>query len=237
MTAYGKPCLIEICAVRIHTPLPRSEFERLFAFMSPEKQYRCKRFLRVQDSERLLVADTLVRHWLCRTCQCANETLRFDANEYGKPFLTNNVNAHFNVAHSGNWVTAAFDQTNIGIDVQTIKPIDMALAERFFTKQEYQDLMALDKPDRRNRFFDLWVLKESYIKAVGQGLSLGLDSISFNIAGNRISYETVDRRHDFFFRQYDIDPDCKLAVCAKHDSFPDDVTHIRVEDIDPGFGL
>ena len=57
----------------------------------------------------------------------------------------------------------------------------MAIAERYFSKQEITELFALPADVQRNRFFDYWTLKESYIKAWGQGLAIPLSDFSFHI--------------------------------------------------------
>ena len=39
-----------------------------------------------------------------------------------------------------------------------------------------------NKEEQRDRFFDLWALKESYIKATGKGLATSLRSFSFDFS-------------------------------------------------------
>jgi len=57
----------------------------------------------------------------------------------------------------------------------------------FFSSAECFDLHNLSAKEQIKYFYKLWVLKESYIKAQGKGLSIPLNSFSFGINNNQIS--------------------------------------------------
>ena len=190
---------MDICAVYINKTIPESVFQKLFRCMSPEKQARYKRFHRIEDSHRLLAADILVRYYLCRKYGFKNKALVFEKNAYGKPFPANDPKRHFNVSHSGDWVLAAFDDDEVGVDIQRMRPIDMGVAEKNFSEKEYRDLIKKDGVERERRFYEIWTLKESFIKAVGQGLSLGLGTFSFEIRDEKILFESQNPFDDYFF--------------------------------------
>ncbi|MEQ8954422.1 MAG: 4'-phosphopantetheinyl transferase superfamily protein, partial [Gammaproteobacteria bacterium] len=56
------------------------------------------------------------------------------------------------------------------------------LVERFFSAVECRELLLLPGPQRLPRFYQLWTLKEAFIKAMGMGLALPLDSFSFSFS-------------------------------------------------------
>ena len=56
------------------------------------------------------------------------------------------------------------------------------LAEHFFAPEECQQVTQSIEPERKMKMLEFWTLKESYIKAVGQGLSIELDSFAFRLA-------------------------------------------------------
>lgn len=100
--------------------------------------------------------------------------------EHGKPLLTQPEGLFFNISHSGGWTVAAFSDCEVGADIQQIKPIDMRLADRYFAPEERQ---VLAQPEcAQDLFFRLWTVKESYLKALGTGLSRPLNSFTVRFA-------------------------------------------------------
>jgi phosphopantetheinyl transferase len=110
--------------------------------------------------------------------------LRFATGVHGKPRLINSPRPiEFNVSHSGDWqVCAVSRDVPIGVDIEYCEPQRdvLKLARRFFSVPEYQGLLREDEPLRLQRFYDLWTLKESRVKALGAALAPELDSTDFN---------------------------------------------------------
>ena len=73
----------------------------------------------------------------------------------------------------------------------------------FFSKKESEELFSLPLTQQRNRFFDYWTLKESYIKAWGLGLSIPLKDFSFDIGVNENNQ--VNHNIQLSFAQHRID--------------------------------
>ncbi|MCL1078845.1 4'-phosphopantetheinyl transferase superfamily protein [Parashewanella spongiae] len=123
----------------------------------------------------------------------------FTKGKYGKPKLTdelfNQTKIEFNLSHSGDWLlvgiihhTQPINEINsefcLGVDVERDRKNTKihSILNRYFAKSEVVDLLALPSEAlQRERFFDLWACKESYIKATGKGLSTPLGSFSFDL--------------------------------------------------------
>jgi 4'-phosphopantetheinyl transferase len=71
---------------------------------------------------------------------------------------------------------------DIGVDVEHMdrRTETTAVADRFFSPSEVEALRRLPPSEQRRRFFELWTLKEAYIKARGLGLAIPLESFSFS---------------------------------------------------------
>lgn len=223
--------MLQIAAVKLDDPLERNQYDKLVTYISLEKQNRINRFHQIYDAQRALIGDILARYLLCKRLGVRNNELIFALNEYGKPFLIHDSNIQFNISHSGRWVTCSIDNFQVGIDVEQVKPIDISIAERFFSKEEVKSLMNRCIAERESFFFDLWTLKESYVKAVGKGLSIPLDSFSIQIAGDNITLNSAMESEDYYFKRYPIDKGYKMAVCSRKNEFPDEIKFISVNEL------
>ena len=168
---------IELCGVRLPEALTDDEIDALAAFVSAERRERIGRFRRREDRMRSLLAELLARMLLARRLHAAPGDIRFGRDRFGKPRCVSGP-AHFNLSHSGEWVVAAVSGREIGVDVERIDPrMDLSLADRLFTPAE-RAYFESEEQGRRERFFELWTFKESYIKCTGTGLSVPLASFS-----------------------------------------------------------
>lgn len=214
---------IEIYAVKLPLETNDQVILKLMSTLPAEKQERINRFVRREDTIRTLTAEILSRLAICHRLSIKNNAIKLEYNQYGKPLLKGNMNLYFNNSHSGQWVVSAISSSLVGVDVERISEVDLGIAERFFSPWEYNDLMQKDGEVRRNYFFDLWTLKESYIKAVGMGLSLPLSSFTIKVKADNISISTQNKFDCNFFKQYAIDSTYRLALCASNNRFPDQV--------------
>jgi 4'-phosphopantetheinyl transferase len=213
--------MLEVFAVNLENYLEDLELTEMLPLVSKEKQNQAQRFLKKEDAYRAVIGELLIRKMACEKLKVKNSKLEFEKNQYGKPFLKEYPNFYFNISHSGNWIVSAVDDRSVGIDVEKIAPIDLKIAKRYFSKEEYRDLMAKKEENRLSYFYDLWTLKESYIKAVGKGLSLALDSFTVKkLSNRRINLKVEAGLQEYFLRMYDIDEGYKLAVCACNNCFP-----------------
>ena len=92
----------------------------------------------------------------------------------------------------------------IGIDCETIYKKDpMALAERFFTKNEIQ--MILSSENIEKAFTTIWTKKEACLKLLGKGLSVPLSS--FDVESLPYHFETYEVMDNIF------------TICSEKDLF------------------
>jgi 4'-phosphopantetheinyl transferase len=131
---------------------------------------------------------TLLRTVLSKYEDCSPRQWEFDEHERGKPFIASpESRLFFNLSHSSEWVACAVAHFPvIGVDIEDChRDVEvLRLARRFFSPQECGDLLEYSAEARKSRFFAYWTLKESYIKARGEGIALGLDRFSFKVADN-----------------------------------------------------
>lgn len=176
---------------------------RLFDFADPllsaEERARYHRFLVPSPKHTFLAARLLARSILGRYTGTAPQRLQFQANAYGRPGLVGfpRPSLEFNLSHKQTLVALLVGrQGMIGVDVEdrTNPPRELlSIAESFFSPEEYSALCALPEPERPDRFFDYWTLKEAYIKARGVGLGLGLSDFYFDLGQSKDRVEITVR--------------------------------------------
>lgn len=124
-------------------------------------------------------------------------------SERGKPYFEFGSPC-FSLSHSGKYALCAASETEIGADIEAPRENSAALAERFFTENEAAKVRRAEEPDEE--FCRLWVIKESYIKATGEGFACPLNSFE---AGDKIGeYRTWHTELDGYH----------IAVCTKGDT-------------------
>ncbi|HEY0179252.1 MAG TPA: 4'-phosphopantetheinyl transferase superfamily protein [Dokdonella sp.] len=105
-------------------------------------------------------------------------------SEHGKPFAPDWPDLHFNVSHAGAGALLAFARGQaLGVDLEALtRRIDAeAIATRFFAPAEAEALARVPAERRSEAFLRLWTCKEAVVKAVGRGLSFGLDRVEFRV--------------------------------------------------------
>ena len=225
---------MQIFALNSLEPISDFTFRKLLSKTSREKQERIKKLAKPDDVKRVLFADILLRSVLKNELQISNEKIEYENNEYGKPFLKGDYGLYFNLSHAGDWVVCAIDNELIGIDIEKIYPVGFEIAARFFSEEEYKMLMEKPIEEHQPFFFDIWTLKESYIKAIGKGLTLPLDSFTISfLEDGEIAVKSEGRFTNWSLKQYNLDPEYKISVCAAHQAFPDQISIKKIKDIYP----
>ena len=215
----ASPRVVSIFAFPEVTAMREDEYRRFLAFVTDETRRRAERFLRFEDRCRCVAGEVLSRFSVFRFSGYRGNSWKTGKNEFGKPYLPE-IPVYFNLSHSGTWVLCAVDGSEIGVDVELRRTIDPAIAERFFSAPERMVLAEANTPDEiRFLFHRLWVLKESYVKAIGRGLNCPLDSFAClpDRTGSAVRLLRFDDAlPDADLRWFTLDEDHCGAVCALH---------------------
>jgi 4'-phosphopantetheinyl transferase len=160
--------------------------------LAPDEIERARRFRDEPRRQQFVVTRALTRTVLTHYLPEVRATdWRFVTGPHGKPELAPPFDAHrmyFNAAHTSGLVAMAVARVpTLGVDVENLVTGNppLRIATRYFDADEARDLEALPAGEKRRRFYTLWTLKESWLKATGGGLGAGLDKVSF----------TLDRAH------------------------------------------
>ncbi len=152
------------------------QFERI---LTPDEMNRAERFQFSHHRQSYTVVRGALKFLIAGYIGASPAFVRLEYGKRGKPSIREHFGLNFNTSHSGGLAVFAFAlNSEIGIDLELIRPLpDMCdLATRFFCREETEELMDVPADQRERAFFLCWTRKEAYIKAVGDGLYLALDS-------------------------------------------------------------
>ncbi len=149
------------------------------AVLAPDETVRANRFHFQRDRRRFIAGRARLRQILGAYLHRPPHLLQFRYGASGKPSVPGPL--AFNLSHSADFAAIAVARFELGIDIECVRPIEEAVAERFFAADEVARLRALPQPQQTAAFFACWTRKEAYVKALGDGLLLPLDCFSVSL--------------------------------------------------------
>jgi 4'-phosphopantetheinyl transferase len=227
MRHLGRPGLgdrhVHLWLVRLEAS--ENNFERSLAWLSPEETARVKRFHFDRHRRAFALGRAALRALLAGYLDMKAVEVDFVYGEHGKPSLTSALRSkscplQFNVSNSGNLAAYAFTiGCEIGVDVEQHRALHdfENIARRFFSPEETAQLLELPDAEKTAAFFRCWSRKEAYIKAMGGGLSIPLDSFQVTLrpgaAARMVSLGgSEEAARAWTLHGFDPAPDCAGAI-------------------------
>ena len=173
-------------------------FESYAVLLRPERREKMMGYRFMDDRLRCLAGGLLLEQ------AAEGREIRFTEN--GMPFLPEGP--YVSLSHSGNFACLAVSASApLGIDIEQQRDKDLArLGKTAFHPLEYDFFM--QEPDAV-RFYDLWTLKESYVKMIGSGFSI--EPSSFCVLPEKM---LLPQEGMPFMRNFDCIDGYSLALCA-----------------------
>lgn len=137
---------------------------------------RARRLRDPLKQRRFRAARATLRRILSRYLNTPAAEIQFDYSRKGKPGLAgaDKQPLHFNLAHSRQQAVlgVTLNSDGIGIDLEFIDPQlgYGAIAERFFSEGQRQQLASYPPERQRRGFYRLWTQLEASLKHSGKGL-------------------------------------------------------------------
>lgn len=130
---------------------------------------------------------------------------------HGKPYLKEYPLIHFNISHCMGLAVLAIGDCVVGIDAECVRPYREPLLKRVLSDAELRQMEEAGESEREELFFRFWTLKESYVKAVGCGITVPLQDISFQIGKNG---EIACEKTGWSFRQWKLAEKYIVSACV-----------------------
>lgn len=118
-----------------------------------------------KNAEQELLSGIMLKH-----CLGVNRDEQLTCNEFGKPFLVSG-DKFFNLSHSDNHVVLAWGDSEVGVDIEKIRPCHEATVEKIFSTKQKETLVGLKGDERDKAFTKIWTECEAMLKLKGTGFS------------------------------------------------------------------
>ena len=186
-------------------------------YHSAEEQKRAESFIYDIDAFLYLIKHNLIRIIIGNYLDYRPVDLIFKKNRYQKPYITvPNTTVQFNVSISSNRFVAVFCLHDVlGVDIELIRHIDHMnpLTTDFLTSNEVAWINKHPESMHDKLFFNIWTMKEAFIKAIGKGLLFELNTIDV-ISDNPIPF----RGESWYIKPFTIFDDCSSALAINNPS-------------------
>lgn len=208
---------------------PPELFKNYYDAMPYERQEKINALRQEPDRRRSLAAGILLMYGLAER-NIQTEQLSFCYGPHHKPYLKHMPQIQFNLSHAGNYALACFGTKELGIDIEQIGRSINPRHARFCTEREQAYLGRISEKSAWDQaFVKLWTRKESFIKAIGAGLSFPLNEVE-TLENNHAEtpFHRQCQSHLWLFYEYQIEG-YQITVCSQETSCQKELIWISPE--------
>lgn len=148
--------------------------------LSINDKLRLEKIKRQNDKKLFLLSRFLLNKLIKEEYNVSYNNINLFYNEFNKP-LTNNF--FFNISHKSEYAIACISNKRVGIDIEKIREVNINIINYFCTPHEKEYILSSN--NKYKSLFEIFCLKEAYIKMLGTDLS-NVKNIEFIITDNNI---------------------------------------------------
>ena len=197
-------------------------YEKAYNSLSKQRKEKVDKFKFLKDKKLSILSEVLLKKAF--NSLNINSSFNYKYNKQGKPYLEDIDSIKFNISHSGDYAICLLSKDEVGCDIEEIKNINLNIANKFFYNTEYTSIF--NSSNKIDTFYRYWTLKESFIKSLGLGLSLDLNSFEI-LLNDPISVKQSINNNKYYFKEIDIQG-YKCSLCLLNDV---DIKIINIDSI------
>lgn len=197
---------------------PYEQMEILCKMLPEERLKKIDKLRNEDKAKKYLLSSAFMQYGLSDALNIPMEAIAYVYGKYGKPEIVYRGKKmegqiDFNLSHSGKYAVLAVSDRPVGIDVERLKKDRIGVAERFFCKEEYEDILNAKGSERESRFLEYWTMKEAYVKRTGNGLHTPLNSFLINRREKGLS---IVEQEDIYFSTFFLEMQMYcVSVCSE----------------------
>lgn len=208
---------VHVYSLATGAPLDHTVMDDQASRLTPQERARYDRYRFPHKKNEFLFGKLLTRWVLSRYHSREPRAWTFTEAVRGKPDPDDAAGLRFNLSHTRGLLAVAITRDHeVGVDVEEVERRDDGVAERFFAEEEAAQVRAAP-PEAKDRLFArFWTLKEAYIKAHGDGLTIPLASFRFLLGDPvRIAFREGGDPAEWWFAHRDPSAQHALAVAVR----------------------
>ena len=168
------------------TQCSEQEIARLLPLVSPQRREQALRYTHIFGQFCCLKSYELLTQLLVKWGRDNVDKMpEFVYNEHGAPYLA--VGPYFSISHCKQGIAVAVSETPIGIDIETIRPLNEGLVRKTMNDVERTHIFSSSHPE--TEFIRLWTQKEAYVKMQGTGIISDMHDILCNVSN--VAWEEI----------------------------------------------
>lgn len=179
------------------------DWQKILPNLPVFRQEKAQKLRKSEDKARSVGAGWLLQYALE---QAGVQEPFFAETALGKPYLENYPHIHFSLSHSGFWAVCAVGDAPLGVDVEQPR-CTMEIAKRFFRPDE------LPETEDRDFLLRLWTAKEAFVKALGRGLTVPLDSFRVILSQNEAVLDQNLSEFSFLLQEFSLG-ESRICLCS-----------------------
>lgn len=186
--------------------------------LSSKEKEKLNKYKLENDRKRFCVGRIMLRTIASKILGIKANKTPIAINKLGKPYIENSNHLFFNISHSGKWVSVAFAPFDIGVDVQQIchdKKIDFEnVARHSFHHNEIEYLNKTNANNRKQKFYEIWSIKEAVIKTTGNDF-FGCPQNFSIISENKIIPNLITQVNNINYYYEFLEKDYILSIASR----------------------
>ncbi len=218
---------------KIHWDQIEASFDEKVAMLYPARREKVLRLKNRRAAIASVATGLYLQEIVKQELGIEPENLVIETNEHGKPMVAGHPDFFFNISHSGDRVLIGFGNSPVGVDVELVKEkeMDKKIAQRCFTEWEQEFIKAVEENSFDDihkleewKFFIIWTMKEAYLKYIGTGISVPLDSFEVKPIEHKVLVNSVEQGvknifgkdhqdgEDAYIYSVCVDEDCQINI-------------------------
>lgn len=223
--------MVEVFFSRVSEVNDLQFIDKSYNMVSENCKSKAKCFRFEADRLRTIIGELLARYGICNCFGIDASKLSFNVSEYGKPYI-DGIPYYFNISHSDDYIICGVSDINIGVDIEKMQDIDFGFACDVFSDDEMRRFSSESVENKKELFFSIWTLKESYVKWLGSGFHRKLSSYTVSPKGTQAEILDPHSLDDTVpkFRTYTLG-DYKISICSCDKNFPDEFKYLHPREL------